>query len=72
MVIKFSLEMLETGYIELGKLLKATGVCPSGGMAKMAISEGKVHVDGLIELRKGRKIRRGQKVEFKGSRIEVE
>ncbi len=72
MVIKFSLEMLETGYIELVKLLKATGVCPSGGRAKIAISEGKVHVDGLVELRKGRKIRRGQKVEFKGSMIEVE
>ena len=72
MVIKFSLEMLETGHIELVKLLKATGVCPSGGMAKIAIREGKVRVDGLVELRKGRKIKRGQKVEFKGSMIEVE
>ncbi len=72
MVIKFSLEMLETGHIELVKLLKATGVCPSGGMAKIAIREGKVRVDGLVELRKGRKIKRGQKVEFKGSMIDVE
>ena len=64
--------MLEAGYIELVKLLKATGECPSGGMAKVAISEGKVRVDGLVERRKGRKIRRGQKVEFKGSTIEVE
>lgn len=72
MVIRFSLEMLETGYIELVKLLKATGLCSSGGNAKIAISEGKVRVDGLVELRKGRKIRRGQKVEFKGSTIEVE
>ncbi len=71
MVIKFSLEMLETETIELVKLLKAVGVCSSGGMAKMAIREGKVHVDGLVEIRKGRKIRRGQKVEFKGSVIEV-
>ena len=72
MVIKFSLEMLETGYIELGKLLKATGVCLSGGFAKSVINEGKVRVDGLVELRKGCKIRRGQKVEFKGSTIMVE
>jgi ribosome-associated protein len=64
--------MLEVGYIELVKLLKATGECPSGGMAKIAISEGKVRVDGLVELRKGRKIRRGQKVQFKGNTIEVE
>ncbi len=67
MAIKFSLEMLEADYIELGKLLKATGACSSGGMAKVAISEGKVLVDGVVELRKGRKIRRGQKVVFKGS-----
>jgi ribosome-associated protein len=71
MVIKFSLELLETGYIELVKLLKATGAFSSGGTAKVAISEGKVRVDGVVELRKGRKIRRGQKVEFKGSTFEV-
>ncbi len=61
--------MLEADYIELGKLLKATGACSSGGMAKLAISEGRVNVDGVVETRKGRKIRRGQKVEFKGSTI---
>ena len=69
MVIKFS---LENEYIELAKLLKATSVCSSGGMAKIVISEGKVRVDGLIELRRGRKIRRGHKVEFEGSTIEAE
>ncbi|MGC9966132.1 MAG: RNA-binding S4 domain-containing protein [Syntrophobacteraceae bacterium] len=72
MVIKFSLEMLETGHIELVKLIKATGLCSSGGMAKVAISGGRVRVDGVVELHKGRKIRRGQKVEFKGSTIVVE
>ncbi len=72
MVIKFSLETLETEYIELVKLLKATGLCSSGGMAKIAISEGKVNVDGNVEIRKGCKIRRGQKVEFEGSVIEVD
>ncbi len=69
MLIKFS---LETEYIELAKLLKAAGVCASGGMAKVAVTEGLVMVDGLVELRKGRKIRRGQRVEFEGSAIEVE
>ena len=71
MLIKFSLELLEVGYIELVKLLKATGTCSSGGTAKFAISEGRVLVDGVVEFRKGRKIRRGQKVEFRGSVIEV-
>ena len=60
------------GYIELAKLLKATDVCTSGGMAKIAVTEGKVRVDGVVELRRGRKIRQGQKVEFEGSTIEVQ
>lgn len=63
--------MLEVGHIELAKLLKATGTCSSGGTAKLAISEGKVMVDGVVELRKGRKITRGQKVKFQSSTIEV-
>ena len=71
MLIKFSLELLEAGHIELVKLLKATGTCSSGGTAKFAIREGRVLVDGAVELRKGRKIKRGQKVEFKGSIIQV-
>ncbi|SPF39213.1 conserved hypothetical protein [Syntrophobacter sp. SbD1] len=71
MVIKFSLEMLDAEYIELVKLLKATGECLSGGLAKFVINEGKVRVDGVVELRKGAKIRRGQKVQYKGDTIEV-
>jgi ribosome-associated protein len=69
MVIKFT---LENEYIELVKLLKATDLCSSGGMAKIAVTEGQVRVDGVVELRKGRKIRRGQKVEFEDNVIEVE
>jgi ribosome-associated protein len=63
---------LESEYIELSKLLKVTGLCDSGGMAKVAIVGGQVKVDGSVELRKGRKIRKGQVVELAGNRIEVE
>lgn len=69
MVKKFE---LEAEYIELVKLLKATGLCGSGGMAKVITSEGLVKVDGIVELRKGRKIRKGQTVEFEGNIIHVE
>jgi ribosome-associated protein len=69
MVIRF---LIESEYIELVKLLKATGLCLSGGMAKTAVTEGRVRVDGLVEFRKGRKIRPGQKVEFEGNTIEAE
>ena len=51
-------------YIELHSLLKATGLCASGGVAKRLIAEGLVHVDGKVETRKRSKIRAGQVVDF--------
>jgi ribosome-associated protein len=58
-------------YIELNKLLKASGLFPTGGTAKMAIEEGLVKVDGEIEFRKRRKVRNGQRVEFQDRLILV-
>lgn len=69
MLIKFN---LESEYIELIKLLKVTGLCSSGGVAKVVVGEGRVKVDGVVELRKRCKIRKGQRVEFEGSTIEIE
>jgi ribosome-associated protein len=69
MAVKFE---LESEYIELVKLLKATGLCDSGGSAKVAVSEGRVRVDGSVELRKRCKIKKGQTVELDGSIIEIE
>jgi ribosome-associated protein len=63
---------LEGGeYVELNSLLKLTGLCSSGGIAKMMIAEGNVLVDGQVELRKRCKIRSGQQVEFEGQRITI-
>ncbi len=58
-------------FIELNSLLKVTGLCESGGMAKAAIAEGRVKVDDQVELRKRCKIRKGQVVEFEGNKILV-
>lgn len=58
-------------YIELHSLLKVTGLCESGGVAKLLISDGLVSVDGVVELRKRCKIRTGQKVELHGEQIVV-
>ncbi len=63
--------VLSGDYIELNKLLKASGLCGTGGTAKYAIENGRVIVDGKVEYRKGCKIRHGQKVEFDGQMIEV-
>jgi ribosome-associated protein len=58
-------------FIELDKLLKATGLAESGGAARMMISEGMVQVDGRDESRKTAKIRAGQVVSLQGARIRV-
>jgi len=58
-------------YIELNNLLKIMGLIESGGMAKIVIAEGKVKVDGTVELRRRCKIRTGQKVDFEGHTIVV-
>ncbi|NTU42700.1 MAG: RNA-binding S4 domain-containing protein [Nitrospirales bacterium] len=61
----------EAEYIELSSLLKLMGLCESGGMAKTVIAAGKVSVDGSVELRKRRKVRAGQVVEFDGRSVAV-
>ncbi len=58
-------------YITLDALLKATGLAPSGGVAKLMVAEGAVQVDGRDELRKTCKIRSGQVVSLQGARIRV-
>jgi len=59
-------------YIQLNDLLKVTGLCHSGGLAKKMISDGLATVDGNIELRKRCKIKQGQVVEFQGETIKIE
>jgi len=58
-------------FIELNNLLKITGLCESGGIAKIQISEGQVKVDDKVELRKRCKIRTGQCVDFNGQQVQV-
>ena len=60
-----------TEFIELNSLLKVMGLCDSGGKAKVVIAEGRVTVDGTVELRKRCKIRKGQIIEYDGHKIIV-
>jgi ribosome-associated protein len=62
---------LRAEHITLDALLKATGLAPSGGIAKMMVADGLVQVDGRDELRKTCKIRAGQVVSLAGTRIKV-
>ncbi|MDE2095011.1 MAG: RNA-binding S4 domain-containing protein [Burkholderiales bacterium] len=58
-------------HITLDALLKATGLAPSGGIAKRMVADGLVQVDGRDELRKTCKIRAGQVVSLAGVRVRV-
>ena len=62
---------LRGDHITLDALLKATGLAPSGGVAKLMVADGLVQVDGRDELRKTCKIRSGQVVSLQGTRISV-
>ena len=55
---------LQTEYIDLLQLLKATSIVMSGGEAKMLVDDGFVTVNGEIEHRRRRKLRVGDVVIF--------
>jgi len=52
--------------VELYKILKFEALVPSGGEAKLVISEGLVKVNGVVETRKRKKIMSGDTIEFAG------
>lgn len=58
-------------FILLQALLKASGLCETGGDAKAAIVDGFVKVDNEVETRRGKKIRDGQVVSYNGKKIKV-
>ncbi|HMC96729.1 MAG TPA: RNA-binding S4 domain-containing protein [Flavobacteriales bacterium] len=59
-------------FVELNQLLKLAGLCASGGEGKMLVAQGKVKVNGQVELRKTCKVRSGQVVTCGGTEIRVE
>lgn len=55
----------------LDKFLKWRGAVETGGMAKIAIQEGYVKVNGMQETRRRRKLVLGDIVEIDGNRLTV-
>ena len=55
----------------LGQALKAASLVGSGGEAKVLIQAGEVLVNGEVETRRGRKLRKGDVVEVGDERLEV-
>ncbi|PHS32291.1 MAG: RNA-binding protein [Alkaliphilus sp.] len=56
-------------YIKLDQLLKLTDIAVTGGHAKIIIQNKEVKVNGKIEIRRGRKIRKGDKIEVEEKKI---
>jgi ribosome-associated protein len=57
--------------IRLGQLLKLAGLAESGGHARELVQEGAARVNGEVELRRGRKLRRGDTVTVEGETVRV-
>lgn len=62
---------LDREYVELHNLLKLLALASSGGSAKAMIGDGRVTVDGEIELRKTRKLRGGETVRLGDDEVRV-
>lgn len=63
---------IKTDFIKLDQFLKWTGAVDSGVDAKYFIQEGEVLVNGEVELRRGKKLYPGDKVEFQDRKFKVE
>jgi len=63
---------INTPYIKLDSFLKAVNAVSSGGEAKIQITAGEVLVNGETELRRGRKLYPGDRVEFGANVYQVE
>lgn len=58
-------------FIKLGQALKLAGLCDTGVDAKFAVTDGKVKVNGKVDLRRGRKLYPGDTVEYNGKSFTV-
>ena len=63
--------VLSEEHIRVCDLLKATGLAETGAQGKHLVADGLVSVDGKSENRKTAKIRAGQAVQCRGTRIQV-
>jgi ribosome-associated protein len=57
--------------IRLGQLLKLAGLAESGAHARELVQDGGVRVNGEIDVRRGRQLRRGDVVSVDGESVRV-
>lgn len=63
---------ITTEFIKLDSALKYCGVAENGAHAKEMILEGEVKVNGEVELRRGKKLYKGDKFKIFDEEFEIE
>ena len=63
---------IDSEFIRLQDLLKLSGVCATGGMAKVVIQNGEVLVNDEVCTMRGKKMRPGDRARFEDIEIFVE
>ncbi|UKJ07766.1 RNA-binding S4 domain-containing protein [Solitalea lacus] len=63
---------LNTEYIELIKLLKASGIAENGGHAQALVEANQIKVNGAVETRKRAKLKAGDVIETPFGNIKLE
>ena len=62
---------VEGDYIPMIQLLKATHLVDTGGEAQIVVADGEVKYNGEVDYRKRLKVKKGDVVEFRGTKIKV-
>lgn len=62
---------VEGDYIPMIQLLKATHLVETGGEAQIVVAEGEVKYNGEVDYRKRLKVKKGDIVDFRGTKIKV-
>ena len=71
MVKKTTEISIYSDYITLGQFLKLADLIQTGGEAKQFLAEHEIKIDGVIDNRRGRKLRGGEIVEVLGRKYEI-
>ena len=58
--------IIKSEYITLGQFIKFTNIVSSGGMVKAILEEYTIHVNDILESRRGKKLYPGDKISIKG------
>lgn len=58
-------------FIKLGQVMKLSGLVDNGAEAKEAIQNGEVKVNKEVDTRRGRKLYKGDVIEYKDEKVKV-